>query len=200
MAPRRGTAVGRLPAIDASFEAGRLSFAQVRALTRIAVDHPERDAELVDLAESTPARELGVALAGWTTANEEPEELDRRQRAHRGLAAPNRARRHGFVIVLRLPPLEHGTIMATVDSVLMTTKRAEIATTDATMSPSVAEFPSVPRQRADALVGLVTSGGTKVATEVIVHLRADGASLDDGTPITDSLAERLVPRVRPSGP
>jgi hypothetical protein len=40
----------------------------------------------------------------------------------------------------------------------------------------------------------VTGGGAKVATEVIVHVRADGASLDDGTPITGALAERLVPR------
>jgi hypothetical protein len=98
----------------------------------------------LNLAEATPSRHLPVALAASTTANEEPDQIDRpppnRTRAH---DAP-RARRHG--------------------------------------------------RRADALVGLVTGGGAKVATEVIVHVRADGASLDDGTPITGALAERLVPR------
>ena len=131
---RVGHALERLRAIDASFAAGRLSYAQVRTLTRIAIDHPDREHELLDLAERTPARHLAVALAAWTNDNEPPEQIDRRRRANRGLTAYIEPDGMG-VIVIRLPPLEHGTVMTAVDTVLMTTTRAENAPADASSPP-----------------------------------------------------------------
>ena len=49
------------------------------------------------------------------------------------------------------------------------------------------------QQRADALAWLVTNGGAGVSTEVVLHIRGDGCTLDDGTPITDSAVARLLP-------
>jgi hypothetical protein len=50
----------------------------------------------------------------------------------------------------------------------------------------------MPQQRADALLAIVTGGGADLTAELIVHIRGDGCSLDDGTPIADSIVERLV--------
>jgi hypothetical protein len=39
------------------------------------------------------------------------------------------------------------------------------------------------QQRADALVALVDGGGSGTVRELVFHLRGDGLSFDDGTPI-----------------
>jgi hypothetical protein len=56
------------------------------------------------------------------------------------------------------------------------------------------------QQRADAFVEAMTgaegadldSGSVQVSTEVIVHLRSDGCTLHDGSPITNSVVEGLI--------
>jgi hypothetical protein len=156
--------------------------------------HPDRARELVDLAERTPARHLPIALAAWTAANEDADDLDRRHRRETGLSARTEPDGMG-VITLRLPPLQHGAVMAAIDATVMTTKSAQNASTDASPPPTVADDgrPSLAQQRAAALVELLTTGGASVATELIIHVRADGATLGDGTPIADTLAERLAP-------
>ena len=40
---------------------------------------------------------------------------------------------------------------------------------------------------------MITAGGTNVVTELILHVRGDGCTLDDGTPISGSIVERLAP-------
>ena len=54
-------------------------------------------------------------------------------------------------------------------------------------------WPSVAQQRADALVEILRGGGVGVSTEVVLHVRADGCTLDDGTPVAESVVERLAP-------
>jgi hypothetical protein len=54
-------------------------------------------------------------------------------------------------------------------------------------------WPSIAQQRADALVDLATCGGAAVEIEVVVHVRGDGCALDDGTPVADSIVERIAP-------
>ncbi len=52
--------------------------------------------------------------------------------------------------------------------------------------------PSVAQQRADALVLLFLGCGIDLVTEVVIHVRGDGATFDDGTPITDNaVCQRL---------
>ena len=48
------------------------------------------------------------------------------------------------------------------------------------------------QQRADALVAVITGGGTNTVTEVVLHVRGDGCTLDDGTPIAGSVVERIA--------
>ena len=192
---RVGHALQNLPQLDAAFAEGRLSYGQVRTLTRIAVDHPDRDAELVELAERTPARHLSLALARWTALHEQPEELERRHRRQTGLSA--RIEPDGMgLITLRLPPTEHGRVMAAIDSTVMrrtTTDSAENASADAPSPRIVAPRATLAQQRATALLTLLTDGGARVSTEVILHVRADGCTLHDGTPVSDHAVARLLP-------
>jgi len=204
---RVGHALTRLTAIDAAFGCGDLTYAQVRTLTRIAVDHPSREHDLLDLAVRTPARHLAVALAEWCTRHEAPDDLDRRHRRDTGLTA--RIEPDGMgVITLRLPPLEHGQLMAVIDTNVMTsrrtapgqpTERGGNASTDERSTPSVndngraPERPSLAQQRTHALVALLTDGGANLVTEVILHVRADGTTLHDGTPINPGTVAALLP-------
>lgn len=45
-------------------------------------------------------------------------------------------------------------------------------------------WPSLAQQHADAIEELIATG--TVTTEVVLHVRADGATTDDGTPIHDA--------------
>ena len=54
------------------------------------------------------------------------------------------------------------------------------------------EWPSLAQQRADALVECISGGGAAISTEVVIHVRGDGATLDDGTPITISAVAKLI--------
>ena len=54
------------------------------------------------------------------------------------------------------------------------------------------KWPTLGQQRADALIALILGGGATVVTEIVLHVRGDGCTLDDGTPIADSVVERLV--------
>ena len=51
---------------------------------------------------------------------------------------------------------------------------------------------SLAQQRIDALIHLLSNGGSNITTEVILHVRADGCTLDDGTPIAGSVVERIA--------
>jgi hypothetical protein len=70
-------------------------------------------------------------------------------------------------------------------------QRAADASADASSNGGV--WPSIAQQRADALVELATRGGGSVETELVVHVRGDGSTLDDGTPIAGSIVERIAP-------
>ena len=54
-------------------------------------------------------------------------------------------------------------------------------------------WPSISQQRADAFVRLLAGGGARVVTEIVMHVRGDGATFDDGTPIPWTVLERIAP-------
>ena len=54
-------------------------------------------------------------------------------------------------------------------------------------------WPTVAQQYADAFDDLVTNGAGRLITEIVLHLRGDVATLDDGTPIPISELERIAP-------
>jgi hypothetical protein len=53
-------------------------------------------------------------------------------------------------------------------------------------------FPSLAQQRADAFVLLFLGKNIELVTEVVIHVRGDGTTFDDGTPIANSaVCQRL---------
>ncbi len=90
---------------------------------------------------------------------------------------------------LRLPPLLAGMLIAFLTAWVMT-NRPKLTHSDSNAS---ADATTVAQQHADALEDLLDSGAGQMVTEVILHVRGDGVTLDDGTPITDTLTERIAP-------
>ena len=179
---RVGRALARLPAIDAALAAGEISYAKARALTRIAT--PDTEIELLELARDTPANHLGRRLATWVRDNSDDDELDRHQQRNRSVRW--RVEPDGMtVLTARLPPLYAGAVTSALTSgVTRNPPRPE---------GPVGLWPSLAQQYCDALHRLVTEGGGGTLTELIIHVRGDGCSLDDGTPVTGSAVERIAP-------
>jgi hypothetical protein len=84
-----------------------------------------------------------------------------------------------ITITARLTPEAAGNMIAVVDQAVM-----------ADRAPAGA---SLGQQRADALVGAVTNGGGNVDTEVVIHVRPDGNTLADGTPLADHAVTKTLP-------
>jgi hypothetical protein len=57
-----------------------------------------------------------------------------------------------------------------------------------------ADAPTVAQQHADAIAALVNEGSGGVETEVVLHVQGDGCTLDDGTPVPDTVIERIAPQ------
>jgi hypothetical protein len=197
---RIGRALEELALVDTAFREGRLSYSKVRALTRVAA--PENEHELCELAERTPAGRLPHALAGWLMRHEEQGETDRRQ--HRARSMKWRVEPDGMIVgTFRLPPAAGASVIAAIDAIVSQSKpmptgpeAGDDASADAS-GPSDgsadAGWPTIAQQRADALVEVIDGGAGAPVAEVVMHVRADGCSLDDGTPITGSVVERIAP-------
>jgi hypothetical protein len=179
---RVGRALVDLALIDAAFADGRFSYSKVRALTRVAT--PDTEAELCATAERVPAARLVCVLAAWRARRESPAETEARQRE---------ARRFGWSVDVdgmvvgefRLPPAEAAVVTSAVDGLVRRGRPGA--------SAGASRWPSIAQQRADALVASVHGGGGSFVTEVVLHVRGDGCTLDDGTPIAETVVERLVP-------
>jgi hypothetical protein len=179
---RVGRALVDLELIDAGFADGRLSYSKVRTLTRVAT--PDTEPELCALAERVPAGRLVCSLAAWRARREAPAETEARQ---------HQARRLGWSVDVdgmvvgefRLPPGDAAVLTSAIDSAVR--RNRPDASADASRWPSIAQ------QRADALVALVQGDGSGVITEVVLHVRGDGCTLDDGTPIAETVVERIAP-------
>ncbi len=109
---RRGKALRKLPAVEKAFASQHLSFAKVRALTRLA--QPETEVELAELARAVPAGRLGHALAAWTQRREDHEERTARHQQDRSLR--DRVEPDGMVVVtVRLAPEDAAATLAAVE-------------------------------------------------------------------------------------
>jgi hypothetical protein len=179
---RIGRALVDLAVIDAAFDEGRLSYSKVRALTRVAT--PDTEDELCALAERVPASRLLCSLAAWRARRESPAETESRQQEARRFSW--HVDIDGMIVgEFRLPPGDAAVLTTAVDGVV---RRARPGA-----SADASRWPTIAQQRADALVSLAHSGGGRVVTEVVLHVRGDGCTLDDGTPIPGTVVERIAP-------
>ena len=189
---RIGRSLVELDVIDNAFEQGLLSYSKVRALTRIAT--PATQVELCALAQRVPAARLAHALAAWLARNETPEETDARHEEARAFSW--RIDLDGMMVgSFRFSPVVGSEIVNPVEAFVVqgrAVRERNDAPVDA-FSRKSRRWPSIAQQRADGLLHLIRGGGPAVATEIVMHVRGDGCSLDDGTPITGSVVERIAP-------
>jgi hypothetical protein len=204
---RVGHALRDLEVVGTAFAEGRLSYAKVRTLTRVAIDHPDRQEELVELALGCTASALSAELARWTGKEEDDEQRDQRHRREMFLSA--RTEPDGsHLFTIRVPPVDGARAMARIDAHVhgarpcrqtedANAESVDDPTADASAPPSVRTRPTLAQQRAMAFIELLTESaagtGGGAAVEFLIHFRGDGATLSDGTPVAGHLVERLAP-------
>jgi len=178
---RVGRRLRSLPVIAELFEADELSYSKVRTLSRIAT--PDNERELAAIAADVPAGALPRAIAAWLHRTSNDAELERHQHEQRSVSWRNEP--DGLVtFTARLPPLIAGVLISELSTRVMRTRHND----------TPMEFwPSLAQQHADALEQVLREGAGGVTTEVIVHVRDDGAALDDGTALPMSVVERIAP-------
>lgn len=164
------------PDLDAAMAAGDISYAKARVLTAYLT--PFNVEDLLEIASSTPAARLGVAIAAWSQRNDDEEVIRDRQRHARSVSW--RTEPDGMVVLTaRLQPEAASTVCAAIDA-RVTCGHAPAGAT-------------LGQQRADALEAMATGGGGAVLTEVVVHVTEEGNRLTDGTPLSDHAVARLIP-------
>jgi len=185
---RIGRQLRELPLTMKAFSTRRLSYSKVRTLTRVAT--PDNEAELVVLCETVSATDLGRTLAAWMGRNSQPDDLERHQHQQRSVKWRNEP--DGMVtFTLRLPPLLAGILIAVLTRTVM---KSRAATTAGAIGASAdAKWPTVAQQNADALHHVLTDGIGPIATEVVLHVRGDGATMNDGTPVPESVVNNIAP-------
>lgn len=185
------------PALHAAMAEGDISFSKARMLIPHLSDAHEH--ELVELAATTPASLLAVAIAAWSYRNETDDETEQRHRRARFMTW--RTDPDGMVtFIARLAPADAAGVCAAIDQSVTTAaskpRGGAIASADVADAPMEArEYPSLGQQRADALVRVIAEPGVdgRGRTEIVVHVRDDGNSLSDGTPLTDNAVTRMLP-------
>ena len=107
-----------------AFKRREISYSKVRTLTRLATADNEH--ELLDIATTTTAADLGRALAAWLHRNSEPEDLAAHH--HRQRSVKWRTEPDGMVLfTLRLQPLLAGMLITFLTTWVMRTRPAKDA-------------------------------------------------------------------------
>ncbi len=181
---RIGRALSTFRASADAFAQGKLSYTKIQVLTRYLT--ADNETELLELAAKIPAGNLPEAIAAWTMANEPGEVTDARHHRDRSVVIRNHA--DGTrTTTIRSDGAMGGALQAAID--------AELMRVALNREPD-GNWPTIAQQRHDALKRIIGgSGGTKqgnIDYEVVLHIRGDGCTLDDGTPITASAVARLI--------
>ncbi len=166
-----------LPETKQSFKNGELSYAKVRQTTRVA--DPENERETLELARTTPARELPRVLANWRQQTK-PEEVYAIQEAERGVTVQT-SLTGSVVIKATLPPEEAAQVLNALDSF-----KSENLSADRSSHKQT----TLRQKRADGLMSL-SSGEPVGETNVVVHFRENGPELADGTLLHPETAKRM---------
>ncbi len=177
---RVARALGELPRIDGAMARGRLSFSQVRALTRVAT--PETEAELLELAEGCPTAVLERKVRAWRKGSRRDEAARERER-HRSRRLSVVPDDDGMYVVRgRLTPEVGAALRRAIEAAEDALYQQEPEAGSA--EPGGPDEPPSPRQarreaarrRADA-IGLLAE-------------RALAAGFDDDAPVSGTRAER----------
>ncbi|MHB1929343.1 MAG: HNH endonuclease signature motif containing protein [Acidimicrobiales bacterium] len=185
---RVARALEDLPVLRAEFAAGRLSYSQVRAITRVATGPIE--SELVRLAQQMPANRLEKLVGTYRSVRAASLTSARAQHDKRGMTTWTDADGTG-VIVLRLPAEDAALVVRAVEAEADAEyRRRHRQPEHGRLAQSCEPEPDEPvaARRADALVALVQRGGREAPTAgasaadrsmVIVHVTAEVLAGED---------------------
>jgi hypothetical protein len=209
---RVARALGSLPSIDQAFARGELSYAKVRAITRVAT--PENEARLLELARHATGAQLericrGLRQVNLNMAMEVGEQPPPEERSVRERHLPG-----GMVrLELTLSPDEAALILQAVEKARDQLREAQPEAQSPAAEGS-AEAPAalrMPATRADGALLLARSffaggeangagGGSADRYQVLVHLDQDvlapdgemASTLDDGTRVSAETFRRIA--------
>ncbi len=205
---RVARALGALPLLAQALARGELSYAKVRALTRVAT--PETEERLLAVGKAGTAAHVERIVRGWRRVDRIAEARETAKR-HASRALHVYQGEDGMVVVRgRLAP-EVGALLvqalAAARETLYQQARANAADTSPEDVP--AETPPMPQQQADALALLaetalhhgIDPGAPGERYQVVVHVdapvladpEAPGQSvLEDGTHVSAETSQRLA--------
>ncbi|MBI2198887.1 MAG: DUF222 domain-containing protein [Candidatus Rokubacteria bacterium] len=205
---RVARALGTLPLLAQALARGELSYAKVRALTRVAT--PETEARLLTVGRGGTAAHVERIVRGWRRVDRQAEARES-ARQHAGRALHVYQDEDGMVVVRgRLEPEVGALLVRALDAAretLYQRARSE-GTTTPPVNPS-ADPPSKAQQQADALALLAESalhheldpGTAGERYQVVVHVDAPvladpeqpGQSvLEDGAHVSAETSRRLA--------
>ena len=205
---RVARALGALPALAEALARGELSYAKVRALTRVAT--PETEARLLAVGRAGTAAHVERIVRGWRRVDRQAEAREA-ARQHAGRALHVYQDEDGTVVLRgRLTPEVGALLLRALDAARETLyqgRRASEAVLPA-VDPA-AEAPSRPQQQADALALLAETalhheldpGAPGERYQVVVHVDAGvladpeqpGQSvLEDGPHVPAETSRRLA--------
>jgi hypothetical protein len=202
-------ALGTLPLLAEALARGEISYAKVRAVTRVAT--PETEERLLAVARAGTAEHVERIVRSWRRVDRQAERREAiRQHALRGLHVyPDD---DGTVVVRgRLSPEAGTLLLRALDAARETLyQRARITESAAASVQNVpAETPTMPQQQADALALLaetalhhgIDPGTSGERYQVVVHVDAGvlndpdhpGQSvLEDGARVSAETSQRLA--------
>ena len=191
---RVARALGTLPALAEALARGELSYAKVRALTRIAT--PETESRLLAVGRAGTAVHVESIVRGWRRLDRQAEAREA-VRQHAGRALHVHQDEDGTVVLRgRLTPKVGALLVRALDAAretLYQRRRASEASVSATDPAS--EPPTRPQQQADALALLAETalhheldpGAPGERYQVVVHV--DAAVLADVAQAGESVLE-----------
>jgi hypothetical protein len=147
---RVARALGSLPAVTAALERGQLSYAKVRALTRVAT--PETEARLLAVARAGTAVHVERIVQGWRQVDRQ-NEARKAARQHAGRSLHIYPDADGTLVLRgRLAPEVGALMLRALDAARETLYQRRLA---GAVIPSgvdpTADAPTRPQQQADAL-------------------------------------------------
>jgi Domain of unknown function (DUF222) len=205
---RVARALGTLPALAEALARGELSYAKVRALTRVAT--PETEARLLAVGRAGTAAHVERIVRGWRRVDRRAEAREA-ARQHAGRALHVYQDEDGTVVLRgRLAPEVGALLLRALDAAretLYQRGRANEAVPPAT--DPAQEAPTRPQQQADALALLAETalhqaldpGAPGERYQVVVHVDAvvladpdqSGQSvLEEGTRVSAETSQRLA--------
>jgi hypothetical protein len=205
---RVARALGTLPRLAESLARGELSYAKVRALTRVAT--PETEARLLTVGRSGTAAQVERIVRGWRRVDRKADAREARQR-HKSRALHVHTDEDGMVVIRgRLEPEVGAVLKQALDAARGALyEQGRRAASAPRLSDPAAGDPTFAQRQADALALLAQTalhaeldpGPAAERYQVVVHVDApaltdpeqDGQSvLDDGTRVSAETSRRLA--------